>query len=263
MSGKAAAGLPPELAIAGPVATVTLRRPQRRNALRDEDLHRLLDSFRQLDADAAVRVLVLRAQTAATQRPVFCAGYDMAGFDPARHDPRLFERVVEAFEALRPVTVCVLSGDAHGGATDLVLAADLRLALAGCALRMPAASIGLHFYPSGLRRYVSRLGLGLAQRAFLTAQPLSAEELQCAGLFDALVADASALDADAASLAWRVASLAPRAAQDLKRSLGEIAAGRFDEERLRRRESDSLRSADFAEGRAAFAEKRPPRFSGT
>jgi enoyl-CoA hydratase/carnithine racemase len=250
---------PPQLAIDAGIATIRLRRPSQRNSLRDEDLHALLDQLEQVDADVSVRVLVLRADLASGAAPVFCAGYDLGGFDAGTHGPQLFERVPDAIEALRPVTVCALNGSVYGGATDLVLACDLRLAAAGALWRMPAAALGLHYYPSGLRRYVASFGIDAAKRAFLTAQPIPIEEI--ASLFVDIVAPAG-FDAALEALVQQAASLAPFAAQATKQSLNEIAAGEFDAQRLREREAATLTSADFAEGRAAFAERRPPKFSG-
>lgn len=251
----------PSLAVEGGVATIRLRRPARRNSLRDADLHRLLQHCAAVDADSGVRVVVFAADTAGQPRPVFCAGYDVAGFDHPGHDPRLFERVPDAIEALRPVTLCALGGSVYGGATDLALACDLRIAAAGGELRMPAAALGLHYYPSGLRRYVSRLGLAGAKRAFLTAQTLRYEALHAWGAIDALV-PADGFEPAVQALARHLASLAPLALQATKRSLDEIARGDYDEPRLREREAMTLASADFAEGRAALAQKRTPTYTG-
>ena len=92
--------------------------------------------------------------------------------------------------------------------------------------------VGLHYYPSGLRRYVSRLGLNMAKRAFLTAQALRCEQLNELGLFEQLLAPD---EFDAALGAWtqRLAQLALLAVQATKQSLNEIAAGHFDESTLR------------------------------
>ena len=251
----------PLFQVAQGVASIRLRRPSQRNSLHDADLHALLDMFARIEADPSVRVVVLSADTAEQKRPVFCAGYHVGGFDSGQHNPRLFEKIPDAVEALRPITICALSGSVYGGATDLVLACDLRVALAGSELRMPACALGLHYYPSGMQRYVSRLGLNGAKRAFLTAKALPVEQLQTLGLFEQ-VADATAFDAAVSALVNDVTALAPLAAQATKRSLNEIAAGSFDEARRREREALTLSSADFAEGRAAMAGKRKPCFLG-
>lgn len=251
----------PGLRIDGGVATIVLRRPSQRNSLQDADLSALLAMLEQLDADSSIRAVVLTADTRGQKRPVFCAGYHLGGFDVADHDPRLFEKVPDAIERARPLTICALNGSVYGGATDMVLACDLRVALAGSEFRMPAAALGLHYYPSGLRRFVSRLGLVGAKRAFLTAQALPVESLAALGVFE-VAATVDAFDVAVQSLVRTVCALAPLAAQATKQSLNEIAAGRFDEAALRGREAMTLQSADFAEGRGAFAERRAPRFTG-
>lgn len=251
----------PRLAIEDGVATLTLNRPAHRNRLEDADLHALLRHFERIDADTSVRVLVLTANTAGQPRPVFCAGYDIGGFDGDGHDPQLFEKIPDALAALRPVTVCALNGSVYGGATDLVLACDLRVALEGIEFRMPATALGLHYYPSGLQRYVARLGLAGAKRAFLTARPFSAVQLAQLGCLEELAA-ADRFDQAVSELVREIAALAPLAVQATKQSLNEIAMGSFELPRLRAREAQMARSADFAEGRAAFAERRPPRFTG-
>jgi len=162
---------------------------------------------------------------------------------------------------LRPVTICALNGSVYGGATDMVLACDLRIALQGIEWRMPATALGLHYYPSGLRRYVGLFGLAAAKRAFLTARPFSASQLEALGVFEALVAPqdwAQTLQA----LLDDILALAPMAVQATKQSLNEIAAGTVDDKQLRERENLTSCSADFAEGRAAFAQRRRPIFVG-
>jgi enoyl-CoA hydratase/carnithine racemase len=255
-------GGPPTLDIDGPVATVRLCRPARRNSLDDADLRTLLDHVARVDADPAVRVLLLAARTDGQRRPVFCAGYHVGGFDAAGHDPRFFEQVPEALARARPVTVCALGGSVYGGATDLVLACDLRVALAGTEWRMPANALGLHYYPSGLQRYVAALGVAATKRAFLTARALPIERLDALGLFETLAPDAAAFDGAVHSLVADVAALAPLSTQATKRSLDEIARGAPDEPAMRERERLTEASADFAEGRLAFAERRAARFSG-
>lgn len=251
----------PVLHIEGPVATLTLNRPGQRNRLENGDLLALLAHFESVNRDPSVRVLVLSANTAGQPQPVFCAGYDLGGFDEPGHGAAFFEHIPEALAALRPVTVCALNGSVYGGATDMVLACDLCIGLQGLVWRMPATALGLHFYPSGLQRYVRRLGLAATRRAFLTARPFSAEQLHALGLFEVL-ATPDTWDASLAALVQDIVALAPVATQETKKSLLEIETGQADVARLREREQRSSQSADFAEGRAAFAQRRKPVFGG-
>ena len=252
---------PPTLSIHEGVATLTLRRPDKRNRLEPEDLRTLTSHCRQIDADPSVRVVLLTADTSGQPRPVFCAGYDIGGFEGSDQDTQLFEDTIEALAALRPVLIGALNGSVYGGATDMALACDLRVGLSGTEFRMPAAALGLHYYPSGLRRYVANFGINAARRAFLTARPMPVQELLDLGVMAAVVA-ADQFDTTVAALVDDVRQLAPLAAQATKRSLSEIALGQYDADRLRDRQTLTLHSEDFAEGRAAFAQRRPAVFHG-
>ncbi len=252
----------PLLDIAGDIATLTLRRPSQRNSLTDDDLNTLLAHFDAINRNLAVHVMVLRAETTGQKQAVFSAGYNVGGFDNDPMAPLFFEKIPQALERLRPVTICALNGSVYGGATDLVLACDFTVAQRGCTWRMPAAALGLHYYPSGLRRYVSRLGLQASKRAFLLGQAMPYEDLEPLGMFEALV-DEDAFEAQVQSLVTTLGQMAPLALAQTKKSLNDIAAGLYNEPALKERSRQSVYSQDFAEGRAAFAERRTPKFKGT
>ncbi|VWX61890.1 Enoyl-CoA hydratase/carnithine racemase [Burkholderiales bacterium 8X] len=243
----------PRFDVQGGIAHITLARPAHRNRLHNEDLSTLMDLFGRIDADRSIRVAVLRADVL-PERPVWSAGYNTGDFDAG--PPKVsFEQVVDALERLRPVTICALNGSVYGGATDFVLACDLALAADGIEMRMPAAALGLHYYASGMVRYVSRLGIAAAKRAFLTAQAFDSQALLRIGYVQELL-PADALDARVAELANSIAALAPLALESLKQSLNEIARGDIDLARLNGRQQATMASADFAEGRDAFKERR-------
>jgi len=243
-------------------ATITLNRPRHLNRLHREDLLALQAHFARLAADPTLRVVVLTGRGR-----LFCAGFniDELGEGPAAGagtaDPQLFERTVDALEALPVPTIARLNGGVFGGATDLALACDFRVGVAGMELRMPAARLGLHYYPSGLVRYVSRLGLPAAKRLFLLAETVPADELLRLGYLDALAAP-EALDAEVERLAASLLAGAPLALQGMKLSLDEVARGELDLDRIRRREARCATSDDLREGLAAFAARREPRFNG-
>jgi len=251
----------PVLHTQGGVATITLNRPAQRNRLENGDLQTLLAQFEAVNHDASVRVLVLTANTQGQPKPVFCAGYDISGFNEPGQGATAFEKVPDALAVMRPITICALNGSVYGGATDVVLACDLRVGLQGIEWRMPATALGLHYYPSGLQRYIGRFGVAATKRAFLTARPFDWQQLERLGLFEAFVTP-DQWQATQQSLVQDILALAPLAAQETKKSLNEIATGQMDWPALRAREELTSTSADFAEGRAAFAERRKPVFVG-
>jgi enoyl-CoA hydratase/carnithine racemase len=106
----------------------------------------------------------------------FCSGYDIGSIGGDRRVD--FAAVVDAVEEARPVCIAVLHGSVYGGATDLALACDFRIGAEGIDMFMPAARLGLHYYRSGLERYVARLGLDNAKRLFLTAEKLNARQMK-------------------------------------------------------------------------------------
>ena len=252
----------PLLDIDGPIATLTLRRPSQRNSLNDGDLNTLLAHFETINTNTDIHVVVLRADTTGQKQAVFSAGYHVGGFDNDPMAPLFFEKIPEALERLRPVTICALNGSVYGGATDLVLACDFTVALRGHSWRMPAAALGLHYYPSGLRRYVSRFGLQASKRAFLLGQSMPYDTLEALGIFEALV-EPDIFEATIDQLVKTLVGMAPLALAATKKSLNEIASGLYSEPALKERSRHSVYTQDFAEGRAAFAERRPPKFTGT
>ena len=251
---------PPRLRLAaGGVATITLNRPRHLNRLHREDLAMLQRHFTQLAQDPAARVLVLTGSGRA-----FSAGFHLGELDEsadATDDPEQFERTVEQLEALPLPTVARLNGSVYGGATDLALACDFRVGVHGMELRMPAARLGLHYYASGLQRAVERLGPSTAKRLFLLAEAVPAAELLRLGWLDRLV-EPHGLDAEIDALTLALSSNAPLAVRAMKASLDEIAGGRADPQAMNDREARGAASADLREGLAAYAERRPPRFTG-
>ncbi len=244
------------------IATLTLNRPRHLNRLHREDLLALQTHCAALAADPDLRVVVLAARGRA-----FCAGFNLQEFaaaaarDSAGDEPRLFEHTVDALAALPAPTVARLQGGVYGGATDLALACDFRIGVHGMELRMPAARIGLHYYPGGLRRAVARLGLAAAKRLFLLGEAVPDAELLRLGYLDELVEPAG-LDAAVARHTAALLQGAPLAVRGMKLSLDEIAEGRADEARLREREARCAASDDLREGLAAATGRRQALFLG-
>jgi enoyl-CoA hydratase len=250
----------PLLDIDGPRATIRLNRPRHLNRLQPDDLDALLKLFDRIEADPAIRVLVLTGTGRA-----FSAGYDLGSIAERAASAQeqtagsAFETVVNRLEDLAVPTICRLNGGVYGGSTDLALACDFRIGVDTCEMFMPAARLGLHYYRSGIKRYVSRLGVDNAKKLFLTAEKIDAAEMLRIGYLTAMV-PAEALDEEVNRLAATLAGNAPRAMAGMKRAINEFARGALDEEAADRRHRESMRSAEINEGIAAFAEKRPPKF---
>jgi enoyl-CoA hydratase/carnithine racemase len=251
----------PALTIDGPRATIRLNRPKHLNRLQPDDLATLLDQFARLDADPAVRVLVLTGTDRA-----FSAGFDLgevaerATAEVEAESPgSAFEVVVNRLEDLRVPTICRLNGGVYGGSTDLALACDFRIGVDTAEMFMPAARLGLHYYPGGIKRYVSRLGIDNAKRLFLTAQRIDAAEMLRIGYLTAMV-PMDRLDREVDALATTLAGNAPNAVAGMKRAINEFARAAFDEQAADIRARASMRSDEIKEGIAAFTEKRAPRF---
>jgi enoyl-CoA hydratase/carnithine racemase len=247
---------PPLLTVDGARATIRLNRPRHHNRIETGDIAALCEQFARIDADRRIRVLVITA----TGR-TFCSGFNLGELAPERYDATApgFDRMVDQLEALRMPTVAAVGGSLYGGGTDLALACDFRIGVPGIELVMPAGRIGVHYYYGGLRRYVTRLGLGAAKRLFLTAEKIDADELLRIGFLDALV-PADQLMPRVDSLAERLAAHAAAAVQGMKRALNDIAAGTADAAEITRAWRESIRSAEVAEGLAALSEKRKPKF---
>lgn len=250
---------PPSLEIAGPRATIRLHRSRHRNRIEPADIVRLLEHFDTIDANRDLRVLVLAASG-----PAFSAGFHLGGFaedkDAAARAPG-FDAMVDRFERIRVPTISRLQGGVYGGSTDFALTADFRIGVTGMEMFMPAARLGVHYYPGGLERYVSRLGMNTAKRLFLTAEKLGAEELLRIGYLTHLVPPAE-LDAAVDRLADTLCAMAPLAVQGMKLALNEIAHGALDAAACEERARICKDSADMQEGLAAFREKRAPVFRG-
>lgn len=244
----------PELTVDGAIATITLRRPEQANRLTPDDLKTLSALLAEVDAMPQVLVLLLRGSG-----KYFCSGYDIGSIGGER--PVNFADMVDQLEQARPVTVAVLHGGVYGGATDIALACDFRLGAQGIEMFMPAARLGLHFYQTGLERYVTRLGLDNAKRLFLTSEKHDARQMKETGFLTHLLAPEE-LEAEVTRLAQTCASMAPIAMLGMKRHLNRIARGTLDVQELHADMQRSMASDDLREGQAAWAQKRAPKFSG-
>ena len=247
----------PLVTVDGPVATVRLNRPAVHNRLEPADVVFLRRTLAELNDTPSVRVLVFTGTGKS-----FCSGFDLNAFGGGARDPLVdFQALADEVETARPVTIARLNGPVYGGATDLALACDFRIGVDTARMFMPAAKFGLQYYPHGLRRWVTRLGLAASKTLFLTGRTIEAAEMQRIGFLDEVV-PAGGLDGAVAHLVGQLGAMAPRVLEGTKRVLNDVARQQFDEAVARTLHKQSLASRDMREALAARAEGRAPVFTG-
>jgi enoyl-CoA hydratase len=234
----------------GPVALVTIDRPERRNALDHEALEQLLDA---LARSGAARVVVLTGA-----QGHFCAGADLTGVEDAGFTD-LLRRVLAALrDDPRPV-VAACDGAALGAGTQLAVACDLRVATPSARFGIPAAKLGLTVDHWTVERLSLLAGAGPARAMLLAAETYGGEDAHALGLVQRIG------DLDEA-LGWadEIAALAPLTIAAHKVALNrlEMPVGRGDDPAVLATADAAWASEDLQEGMAAFRDRRLPRFRG-
>jgi len=248
---------------AGGVATVTLNRPHRRNAVNHALWLDLERHFEALSADPEVRAIVL-----AGAGSDFSAGADIAEFDTLRGpgNAEAYEAANSAaFSAVRNARVPVVTairGVCFGGGFGLAAAADLRIAAPDALFSVPAARLGLAYPQDAMQDIVAAAGPQMARYLTFTGARIGAEAALAAG-FVLEIVPAGELDARAAGIAAAIAANASLSVRASKLSIRAVVSGEAaDAEKARQAGALTFESADYAEGRAAFREKRQPSFAG-
>jgi methylglutaconyl-CoA hydratase len=251
-----------QVTLADAVATVTLDRPDLRNAFNEKAIADLAMAFDELGQDAAVRAIVLAANG-----PAFCAGADlhwmrrMAGYTQHENEAdamRLADMLRTIYYSPKPV-VARVQGDCYGGGMGLVAACDIVVAVDSACFCLSEVKLGL--IPAAISPYVVRaLGEQAARRYILTAERFDAREAHRLGLAHEVVA-ASDLDATVAGITRHLAATGPQAVREAKRLVRDIAGLPIDDALLADTAGRiaAIRASDEGrEGVAAFLEKRKP-----
>jgi enoyl-CoA hydratase len=249
------------LALDGRVATLTVDRPDVRNALDGatvEEFHRALAEV----ATAKAGVLIL---TGAGDK-AFVSGADIRAIQARRRDDALASinsRLMSAVENHEAVSIAAVNGYALGGGCELALACDLRIAAEHAVFGQPEAAIGIIPGAGATQRLPRIVGLGRAKELILTGARWDARQAHAYGLVSE-VAPAAGLMEAARAMAERVLALGPLAVRLAKLALNAsaqmpLAAGLLYESTA---QAVTFESKDKLEGTAAFLDKRKPRFTG-
>lgn len=246
----------------GPVATLTINRPERHNAL-------TLGMFERIPALVAAaaelpgsRALVLRG--AGTR--AFSAGADISEFGAVRAtaaQAATYDDVVsaaeDALESFPGPTIAAIHGFCYGGGCNLALACDVRLASPGARLAITPAKLGLVYPLRATKRLVDLVGPSRAKIILMGGAELDADQARSVGMIDEVAED---VDKAVAEFAALLATRSPVTQRAVKTTVRRILDGvtRDDAEHAALREA-ALASPDYAEGVRAFLERRPPRFA--
>ena len=243
----------------GPVAVITLDRPRVRNAIDARTARMLERAVDDVEADDAVRAIVLTGAGG-----TFCAGMDLSGAHRGEV-PVTERRGPLGLTELPPTkpTFAAVEGSALAGGFELALCADLVVAGESATFGLPEVKRGLLAAAGGLLRTATRLPRAVALEIALLGEPVSAQRLHELGLVNRVVPDGRAL-ATALELARQVADNAPLSVRVGKEIVDAAPTWPADEAFTRQSEMASpvILSDDAREGVAAFAEKRPPRWTG-
>lgn len=246
------------------VATVTLDRPDVRNAFNEATIAELALAFDELGRDEDVRAIILAANG-----PAFCAGGDlnwmkaMAGYS----DSENYDDALKLADMLRTIYLCPkpvvakIQGDCYAGGMGLVAACDIAVAVDGANFCLSEVKLGL--IPATISPYVIKaMGENAARRYFLTAERFTAQEAHRIGFVHELVAPGQ-LDARVAAIVKSLVTNSPNAVKEAKTLVREVAGKAVDQELV----ADSARriaairaSSEGREGVASFLEKRKPQW---
>ncbi|RZU02106.1 enoyl-CoA hydratase/isomerase family protein [Rivibacter subsaxonicus] len=252
--------------VAGPVARVTLDRPEVRNAFNDELIIELTGAFRALGNDAAVRVVVLAANGVA-----FCAGADlnwmrrMADYTREQNlaDAAALAEMLRTIAACPKPVVARVQGDCYAGGLGLVAACDMAVAAEGANFCLSEVKLGL--VPATISPYVVRaLGARAAQRYMLTAERFDAASAQRLGFVQEVV-PAAQIDSTLQALVDALLAASPQALAQCKRLLDEVIDRPLDEALIVRTVehiADARASDDGKHGVQSFLAKSKPRWIG-
>ena len=251
-----------QIAQTGPVASITLNRPEVRNAFNDEVIAELTQAFTTLGQDAQVRAIVLAAEG-----PAFCAGADL-NWMRRMADYTHVENLADAgqlAEMLRVIytcpkpTVARIQGDVVAGGMGLVAACDMAVSVDSANYCLSEVKLGL--YPATISPYVIRaMGARAAHRYFLTAERFDAAEALRIGFVHALVGS-DQLDAKVAELTQALSNASPNAVKECKTLLHDVAGHAIDPALIAHTVQGiaSIRaSGEGKEGVQSFLQKRKP-----
>jgi enoyl-CoA hydratase len=247
------------------VLWITIDNQARLNALTSAMWQGVTDAVRAGLADDGVRVMVIRG----AGEKSFTAGADISEFETARSGDatKVYDQINDTcFQTLMACpkpTIAMIHGYCFGGGLELAACCDLRLAAEGATFSVPAAKLGLGYNARWIRPMLASLSPARAKEMLFTGMRYSVEEAMQIGFLNKIVPPAD-LEATTTKLALEIAGNAPLTIRAAKMCVDEFLyrPEAVDMKALDAAVEACFASADYAEGRRAFMEKRKPKFTG-
>lgn len=247
------------------ICTITINRPERRNALNIEVLCRLGDTLDALKGDREVRVVVLRG----AGEKAFSAGMDIGGIPTVAEEAvkrgNPIDYAMERIISYPYPVIAMIYGAAMGAGCDLAVTCDLRIAADTARMGINPVKLGVVYPPSGIQRLINVVGLPRAKELFFTGRFIDAQRAKEIGLVNQVV-PAEELASVTYALAQEIAENAPLAVSTTKTTFNRLLKyqrlSAEDEAEIMALMATVMTSEDAKEGPTAFMKKRKPNFKG-
>lgn len=248
----------------GGIGWLIFNNPERRNAMSLEMWQATATILDDYARDPAIRVVVMRG----SGDKAFVSGADISQFESRRANAEaaaqyasISKAGAKAMETLEKPLIAMIRGFCIGGGLAIAMRADIRIASEDSQFGIPAAKLGIAYAADSVRALVSLVGPAQAKTILFTGRFIDAPKALNLGLINEMVA-VDALEATVRDLAATISVNAPLSIKASKQTIDGLVSGTLDAALSARLTDECFNSADYAEGRRAFMEKRKPVFAG-
>ncbi len=251
----------------GYIACLTIHNPEKRNALTPELLADLRLTLTEFSKNDEIRCVVIRG----AGDKAFSSGYDITAIpvdqavDKIQETPNVLIQTLETIKQFPYPTIAMLNGHAFGAGFNLCACCDIRIAADDIKMGMPPAKLGIAYHPDGIQQFIEAFGIARTKEIFYTADTFQGKDLLIKDLVNHVVPRSDFEDFTLA-YAQKITQNAPLSLKGIKNIIAmfekDMAIDQSNLSKADQLMQKCLKSDDLKEGRAAFLEKRVPKFTG-